>query len=331
MNIFTSINQIKELTDVNIGVNFNSLKSTLRLAGRKYIRPLIGDALMTKAETIAASATPTPLEAAYLRQMREALAPLALALYIPRSEAAITDSGVRRGGTNEMPGAYKYQVQAVVKSYEDDGLEALEEVLTFLELHKSVFTEWATSEQRNKYNALAIRSGNEFNEYYTLLRPHLSYNTLLPHIYNTEVLTMMRIFGNTFSHLKDKQAAGTINSEERHALALIKYAIANLSISNGVSSLNVRIDDNGISVLSNSTDSSQDGVSKREAASDNALSLLLRQTKDTAKQYIEEARRYLDANATSTLFEEWYNDLLSRVSDTGTGYNNNQLNGVFSV
>lgn len=330
--IFKNTEELTSVSEVNISVNFNSLINSLDRATRYYLIPAIGKDMYTAllSSYNSSSAAGKMLEA--LTWAQKAIAPLALFLFIPRTEAAITDAGLRRGGTNESPGAFRYQVKEAKGSYLDDGLDALENLCRFLEEEVNIFSEWKDSEVRKKYSKALIRSGLEFTNYFKLRHPQLDYQALYESMAMVEDLIMVKKFGNTYKSLKEKQNKSETSPTENELLDLLKKALVNLTFYKGIPKLSVRVDDNGLTIMSNSSDISAGEENKRTAAEIERLKILSEDCRSTGDAYLQEAENFLNNESTESVFSEWF---ASNSNKNQSGVDLNKINqagsGLFSM
>ena len=266
-----------------------------------------------------------------LSLMQECISCFAMYLYIPRAELLMSDAGIRRAENDSFKSAYKYQVQNLRNSYLTTAYAAQERLLSFIEANNTSFLEWKNSPERTQYNTLLIRSGAEFALYYSNMRyPQRMFRMLAPIMGSVEELHVTPVFGVTFSALKARKTDGSFTPEDKALTALLSKAIAYLTIAMAVPELQLRMDENGLSVLSNNADSSLNEDSKRSAASDFQVGLLAEQCKATGKGFIEAAKTYLDSKASNSVYPEWYSAI-----NAGTGTSsfdkNLNLGGCFTM
>lgn len=306
--IFNNIAEIHEVTDANIDSAYESLRASIRRAQRIWLTPFIGSALVKHAENIADGdntdfPTTDGLAVDFLQATREALGPLAVYLYIPRAEAQLTDAGIRAVANNDQQqGAYKYQVIELQKSYLNDGLDALEYLLGWLEAHKTEIPDWTDTPEEKAYNDLFIRTGTEMDKYYKLSRPQLLYHDMRPAMKTIEDLVVNKVIGDTFQDLKSKQISNTQVFDEVVVSGLIKKAIANLTVWKAIDQQQVRMDENGLTIMSANADSTLNSDSKRQAADALKVSALQRSARDTGYSFLDEAIAYMKSKATDSIF-----------------------------
>lgn len=338
--IFNDISELQEVTDVNIDSSFEAFKSSIRRSLRVWLTPNIGSVNVQLAKDIAdglfeGEKPDMDTAQTFIEMVREALGPLSVYMYIPRAEAQLTDGGIRRvNETETQAGAYKYQVNNLRDSYLNDGLDALESLLEFLEQNKTQFPGWMDSQEEREYNSLFIRSGAEFNELYTLSRPQLLYRRIRPMIRTVEEMILEKRLGETYKSLKEKQQNDiAFSEEEKPVVHRLKKAIANLSIWKSLASLQLKVDEHGITVLGSNSDASQGDISKRMAASGQSVSALQEEAKQWGYAYLDDATNYIEKVASPTLFPDAFNDQIKDKKETSScpQPGNEILNGSFSM
>lgn len=297
-----------QYSDALAGINFNSITPSIKQAELRYIVPIIGNALFDDLNTKHNGAGATGKDAVLLTKLNTALSSLVLYLYAPITEVQLSDKGLRRGHSEAMPGAFKYQVQEYRTAILDRGFEALEDAIRYLEANASDFTLWTASPEFTLYRSLLIRTGDELHQYYSGIKyPRRLYTLLQSTMYNVQELFLKPALGEVYTDIMALQsmASPDYSEEQIELLKSLKRCIAHHTIAQGLPQILATMDENGVHVLTIGVDSTH-SQSKRVSASDNHLSLIVSSATATANAWFDAAKDYLNATATADIFPSWY-------------------------
>lgn len=322
------------LPNPNAGVAWESIAGSLRSAELKYLVPVIGaDLYQLISEAYEVNALSTE-ETALLPYLQEPVAHLAMYLYSFQADVSLSDVGVQRVETTTNKTAYKYQLLALRDSFLDAGYEAIERLLVYLEKNASLFSAWQDSDARTAANELLIRSGRELRQYYTTLRqPERTYASMISIIRAVEDLSFTKLLGDQYAELKAHDVANDATLLERTVLTTLKKALAHLALGKAIVQIDVRLDDTGATqVGSGRVDMNRGEDSNRAGASGVDKLALSRQCEDIGLNYLDTAVRYLNTNASPTVFATWYGKLQDEALASPKPSNvNSTLNGAFGL
>jgi hypothetical protein len=331
--LIRTIEDLKKYGAPNLSLSIISINPYIYTAEQDYLIPYISTALYGELNE-AITNEPSEKQAALIEKLRWALAPLAIYYYTGENEITIGDQGLIRNETEDMKTAYNNQVIRTRTSLLSRGLKALDVALEDIQKNKDNWAAWTGSEQYELYNSLLIRSGNEFKKHYPAVRyPQQFYATAASLMEVVERIYIEKDLGETFTDLKAKKKDNSaLTVEEKVFADTIAKSICYYTVAKAITELQVRLDDNGLSVLSSSADKDQGEVSKRQAADGHNVSALQRQCESIGMEYCDFAIDYLNKTASAAVFAKWYANLQAAANTPVTTTNTNEsLNGLFSL
>lgn len=331
--LFQDIQTFNNFADSNSGIRWVAIKNSIDHATSKYIVPAIG---LTYYEHLLAqiAATPSAEETKLIEKLRKALASLTLYEYSFITEVQLSDKGLRRGHEDSLPGAFKYQVQEYRKSVIERGFMQLDDALEYLEqmAKDSNAAVWIGSDHFQEYTELFIKNGSDFRKVMSqILFPRRFYMLLRTNILSIQRLTIRNLITSPLYAVlleKNQESDPDFTTEEKELLFMLKSAIAHLAIANGASSIISAMDENGIHLLSNSSESTN-AAGKRSASGVPVLNHLIDSHQSSAKNWMDAAIQYLDEKASDSVFPEWfsYKQSLKQTAETPP----NNYNGVYGM
>lgn len=329
--LYANIASFLTYTDINSGVRFESVKPSIIHATTKYIIPAIGEHYYTYLTELD---NPTDKESTLLDMLRRALGSFTLYEYSFITEVQLSDKGMRRGHDDSLPGAFKYQVQEYRKTVIERAFMQLDEALAFLEsmAKDNEADEWVDSDFFKEYTDLFIKNGNDFKRVLNQCQfPRRFYVLLRSWIKNVQVLSIRKLITpELYDALmeKNQEADPDFSVEEKELLFRLNSCIAHFAVARGAAAIISAMDENGIHVLANSSESTN-AAGKRSAAPNSVLNHVIESYNKTAQDWLDAAIEYLDEKATASVFPEWFaykQTLSEQVVDPCKTFN-----GVFSM
>lgn len=321
-------------SEINKNVTFDAIKMSIKSAEKKYILPIIGVDQYTDLNAAHNGGSPTTEQTKLIAAIQEPLASLAMALYVPHGEVSLSDVGARRTGTSDLPGAYKYQTANLQAALFQRGFDFIEDLILFLETNIDDYPLWTESEEFAEYRNLFVRSGTEFGKIYTGAKhPRQTFLKLRSALlFVQENIIRPTILPEIYTDLQEKllDPGITYTPEDKALMTLLQRAMCSLAMKEGMNDYALTIDENGVTVLNDKNDTTMGDVSKKNAASDPALTRLFNSLHNIGYSWLKRATDYLDQTATATTFESWYGKLAAE-AETKNSQINEDLSGCFSL
>jgi hypothetical protein len=275
-------------------------------AQRLYILPYIGAALIAELETTidGIDGAETPENLPYRTLLPYVQKPLAAFAYwaeLPVMHSRITEAGVRRTTTDNMPAAYKWEYEEAHSYLEDRAYSTLEALLVYLEANAETFADtYGASDQKQDREKQLIKSGEEFTTLYKLFQPSRTYHHLKPLLQDVELMYIAPAIGAEF--YDELKALASPSALETKAINLLKLAMANISIYLATEKLPCRISANGFDVLN----SMGNNTSERAQAAETMLSKVGQAAKLFGEKYLNQCLSVLNENATAEVFTTFF-------------------------
>ena len=296
--LFKETKKLQEYAEFN-EVNFASVKLTIRQVEAAYLLPILGNELYSKlnnAYTLAATEDVlSSATALLLDNCRMVIGAYVVYSYSPKSEVQLSDAGLRRSETQQLKTAYGYQGENFREQKLVEGESAAEALFLFLDTNRISYPEWTSSASFTNYQSLFIKSGSDFDSQFKTASPYRNYWAWRYKMKEVEEGAIRdALTDGVFNDLKAKDQAGTaLSANEALLMFRIKKAISYLTVAAALPYHTVRIDSNGLSIISPSPDNNKQ---QRTAASGEDLSLLIRTAGATGKEWIEKIVALLQAN-----------------------------------
>lgn len=226
--LFSTINEIKTILPIGVGNDFNRLKPHIENAENSYIKPLLGfDMYEALIQLYSTDESQEPTDDEILR--RELLAKVQFATIhlafhhgFDFLNISVTDAGFQRIETERTKGLYKYQEDSIKAFFAESGFNALDDVLTFLELNIASFEEFMTSENFNKLITSFLPNVKTIEEIpFNIRRSNLIFLALKPSVAYIEDITIRPVLGEEiYSTVKTEMANEIVDAK---VLALLPY------------------------------------------------------------------------------------------------------------
>lgn len=325
MPLIKTIPEIKKYVRVNFANNTASLPN-MDKAERKFIIPVIGQALFDQLQEQYNNSTLSPANEKLLPRVQAALSPLAYWLELPFINAQITDAGLRKPGTDNLQPVFKHDFYSIWTALSDSGMDEMEALIAFLEANAGDYPLWVASPAYNAYRMFFVKNGTEFSQIYTLKHPRRCWMNMSSIMQLVEDVYIGKSIGAAFA----AELRGLTNPDEAQqaAIALIKKAVVYLTIKHAGSQRTARLTDDGFTIQVADPDAADPS---RQAAADPVLARLQQETEHIGQSYLSDLVDYLNKTASSTVFPLYYNSPLYVAPSTEPQCSiNSQLKSSFS-
>lgn len=302
MPLITTIDEIKQYIEANYALSIDVIAPSIAVAERRYLIPVLGSvqynslvsAYKNANNDISQIASDPLKNLAPLAQ--EVVANIAMMLAVPRLSVAISESGIRRNETNDSKTAFQYQEQNLQDSYENSGLDALEEMLEFMESAKDQYPDWTSSDAYTDKKKFIISSGIQFSNYYQIYRSRQTYMCLRYIMHPVENFAIKQVLGTgLFNAIKAGLKNDNLSDAYQNLIEnYIGPAIARLTVAKGLLERAVEISEMGVTVQTKAPDHNRPA---KEPAPDTKVDKMVAALNADASQYLQNLGIELDANA----------------------------------
>lgn len=191
--------QISPFVPVSSSLSFQKMQAPLDGAEQQFLRPLVGDAMTDRIQSVCDNLPEGDVLAPQLLQIaRRAVANLAFWHDFDALNLRITDQGFQRQGSGDWQGAYKYQEDHLRATFKNRGFNALDFLLDFLDDHLDVYPEYKQSKCYSDRSCAIVRSPREANQFVFINSSHIVFMRLQTEFRTVEEYDLCAILGEEF-------------------------------------------------------------------------------------------------------------------------------------
>lgn len=300
MALITTIAQVKEVLRI-ASVDSDSSLPDIADAEYTHIIPKIGKELYNELHTAYRANTLSSIQAELLLKIQKPLAAFAYYDGLAMQHAMITDAGVRRTTTDNMPSAYRWEFDEVKQTLANKAEQGMEALLEWLEDNKASFPTYTASEayeQRSKY---LVKSATDFSTQYRIKQKFRTYSALMSIMDDVEQLYINSLIGEEFFTELKTDAAPT--DLEKEVIAALKKAICHFTIHHGFEKNTVHMTDQGPSIYDRYADR---GGSERAQPTPDMMTFTMQALMRDGQTYLKKAKKILDTNASESVFPTYF-------------------------
>ena len=301
MPLISTIDEIQQFVRITFPTGNGRLPNMAKTE-RKFLVPLIGKEIYNNLQEEYDNDNLGEGNKALLSYVQAALAPLAYWMELPFIHTQITDAGLVKMISADTQPVFKYDYNKALASLLESGMDALEELLLFLEENKEQYPLWTESKEYIKHRSYFIKNATEYNEIFALQRPRCAFIALQPAMRIVEDFYIEKTIGTSFSN--SLREIITPSEAESQAICLIRKAIAYLTIKHAISTLSVKLTDSGFTVQVSDPDSAD---ASRQSATNNDLAKLNSECEHIGNSYLLELRNFLNSKASGSIFPLYFN------------------------
>lgn len=292
--LFRNISDVKKFVGggANTSMAIESLTPALEMAAQEYVTPWVGDTVWNTMLANYPDSLTTEQEA-LLPYLQRPVALLAMHEYAKVGNVQFNENGMHRIETEYQKSAYKYQENEYKKWMLEQGFNAIEMLLNFLEDNQVSYPEWSSSYQA-KNRALFINTAAIFKENYSKSLSRYTFEMMRTLIEDVELFAIKPLIGtDQYDALKTAISAKTETSEQSDLIIKIRKAVAYFSVQEALKHKWVSIDGNR---LSSYEQAEAQGYETANIPTAEGISLSIRSNDEMANRHISNITQFLDDN-----------------------------------
>ena len=300
MALITSIQQVKQVLRIS-SVDSDSSLPDMAEAEYTHIIPKIGKELYDELHTAYSENNLTEIQEELLLRIQKPLAAYAYYDSLAIQHAMITDAGVRRTTTDNMPSAFRWEFDGVKEVLANKAAQGMESLLEWLEENKVSFPTYTGSDAYAERSRFLLKSAQDFSNQYRIDQKYRTYNALLTIMDDVEQLYINSMIGaDFFAELKALDAPTDLDKE---VISYLKKAIAHLTLNHAFEKNTVTMTEKGPSIYDRHADRSEN---TRAQPSMDMMTATMQALQRDGQTYLKKAKKVLDANASGTVFETYF-------------------------
>lgn len=300
MPLITTPHQVKQVLKIS-NLNTKDALPDMEAAEERYIVPALGTDLFEELQEAYNDNTLTTVQQKLLLKVQKPLAAFAYHDDLALQHAVITDTGVRKIQSENMPTAYRWEYDGVKDALIQRAYQGMEMLYKFLEDNVAELPSWTTSPGFILRNKFLVRTAMDFNEQYKIDEPYRTYNALLGVMGDVEELYIKPAIGEAFfTELKE---ITTPTEDEKQVIADLKKSIAHLCIHHAFEKLSVKVTERGLSIYDRYADR---GNSENAQPSTDLMNFTMKAALRDGQNYLSKAREYLNAKASNSVFVTYF-------------------------
>ena len=334
MPLLKTTEELQKVASVENNLDPETFAPYVQLAEDQYLNDVLGATFMASLQTQYDANTLDADNTKLLPYIHRVIGPLAVYHMTPNL-LRIGNNGVQAVSSTDFTPANSTDIYFMRKEMREMGMNALDTLYTYLEANKTTYTIWAADPVYTQFKAYFISSATQFQKYVDISRSRVIYGKLVPMMANMESRYISATITEAlFNDLKTKWANDTLSAQEKYLVCgdpaqpgggYLCRAIALYTYQMAIKDRNLVEE---IMVINNTR--SENFKKNKEDFGD--FSTITSDYWDLAEGAVNDAVRYLNDNASSTIFPLWFNSikyinpLLPR---TTTEYNNGGSTGSF--
>lgn len=192
--------EIGAYVPTSASLSFAKMESSLQSTEDLFLKPLLGSQMMDALQAIYAKEVEnrTPKEKQLLAIAQRAEANMAFFYNFDALQLRITDQGFQRQGSEDWQQAFKYQEDRLRDGFRTKGLNAIDEMLDFLDENVSTFTQYEESTAYAERAKAVVRNTREVQKWVNIGHSTLIYLRFAAEFPTVEETVLRACVGNAF-------------------------------------------------------------------------------------------------------------------------------------
>ncbi|MGB1317303.1 MAG: DUF6712 family protein, partial [Flavobacteriales bacterium] len=235
---------LKEAVPMFNSIPYELLHGSLRIAERKYLKPILDTA--EYANQVAAAGSATGNDLALYNEIKDALANIVVYLAVPKFDTNMTSHGFTVKKTETEAPASQARVQNFRLSCLHDAMIGFDELLTFLETNKATYTDWAGGEGYTELKQGFVNTTAQFNEFVDINDSRYLFMRLREDRTKVERTELKSFLGEAlFAEIQAEIVSDTVSADNTALLPFIREAVSCRAITRGIVRLSLQVDEQG--------------------------------------------------------------------------------------
>jgi len=298
--------EIRKYIPVSAATSFDNISPFIQAAEVSYIIPLLGDAFYS--QLLAFYTNPVTLPDGVttgnhakfdtlLEYVQRALINLTYYSGYDFMNTIMNDAGFHRQESDTEKGLYKYQEEAVKSTFRNNGFNALDTMLAYIEANITVFPHFKLSDNYTLRKKSIIPDTKTFDAIFDISNSRLVFLKLCRFIQEVEDFDIGALLGTgLFSLVKSEIAKDAPSDKIKALVPYIQRPLCYLAVSRASFQLGMNVTDKGL--FFESQESTMLNSTIQRPLTDQQFFILATKCEKTGNDYLELLRGFLQANAT---------------------------------
>lgn len=302
--LLNNTDELKTFVAVSEQLSWDGIEPYVKIAEMNYLKPLIKDELYTRLNDYleqGSAAESGDDDAAAVSQAlyfaRKSVANIAVWEGFTIISANFSNKGARRTESEDHKSQFKYQEDEFKDRLLNNGHNALDELLTYLEDNIEYFPEFEETETYTNLKVSVIKDTKTFDSIYDISSSRLVFLKLKRFITQSLDLDIKKVLGaDLYDEIITELAKDSPAAKVTNLVPYVQKPLVFYSIARGIDELGYNITDKGIVFMKGT--SYLDGMIKEQKATGDVM-MIAHKARTTGDHYLELLKQFLIANAST--------------------------------
>ncbi len=325
--LINDIETVQEIVKITRSIDFDQLKTSIQQAEELFIIPAIGQEQYDALNSAAGPVSPDldGPKTKLLRKIEVSLSWFAVMLWLPEGMIKVTADGPIVVTSENTKTPWQWQIDKVEIKYLNAGFRALENLYAFLEANKADYPLWTSSTAYTESRENFIPNATIFNKYYHIDNSRRMYVRLKPYMLKLEDFYIKPLLGEEYyDELKAVISTVDPSDDDQVVVNYVRKIMAPLSIHRALEEGMLDVGPDGVFI--NLFDS---GTNKKQAPADRRIQNVADRALADAEIYIQQLKTFLNKNASSILYETYFESSTYTDPATDTKFPNSKDNSFY--
>jgi hypothetical protein len=301
----TKLEEVRKFIPISLATTFSNISPFIQSAEVNYILPLLGQPLYGLVQKFYDSPTPLPtgitLESSskyniLIEHIQRSLINLTYWASFDFMNILMNDSGFHRQESDHEKSLFKYQEDSLKAGFKNNGFDALDTMLGYIESNIADFTLFKESANYTERKTSFIPNTADFNKIFNINNSRLVFLKISRYISQVEDFEIQSCLGATlFEKVKSELAKDQPDAQVIRLIPYIQKPLAHLAIARAGFHLGINITDKGL--FFESQNATQQNSHVTTPLSDQQYFALARSSENVGLAYMDRLTGFLSANA----------------------------------
>lgn len=245
--LISTTEELMEYVEVSVDLNIKKVIPSIKKAERRFIKPHLGAFYNDVQSYYNNQAEISDLKKELINLVNSATAPLAMWYYSQVGGVSMDSSGIYKPKNDQRWNLGESEQQRLENAFLSSGLDALDDLLNFLNDNLTSFPSYASSEARAENNNSLVPTAKVVQKVFTLLHPQVTYRALRESIIYVEERVANAMQNAHAYFIATSESA--LSPENKKILSSARKAIIYMAAARALIIRTVKFTNEGLEVL----------------------------------------------------------------------------------
>jgi hypothetical protein len=245
MNFFKTIDELAAVIPIYKTAKLEEISTDIFATEETHLVKILGRSFYQSLLQTYNNGTPSADQNILIKLIQRMVGSMMAPLTIPKLNAQVKNTGISQNHGENFKPAFQWSVEDLKRTHWTVGYACMEALYDYLEREKSKFSEWEDGEGYSEIYSLMVWNTYKFQKYVDIKTSRRVYIALKPHLLDAQE-AVSKTIGNDLLKECLADIPAMTDADFGKIIPMIQKTMCHLAMANGLNSLAITIDHNGV-------------------------------------------------------------------------------------